>query len=664
MKLSFRKAILLYTLIPIIVIFILFALENLHSVNLDTSQRIKQHMSDLAISYANIFDGFLLPIAGAAKTNAELMEIYPEINEDKIFSILELQVAQNPLIYGAAIAFMPHQYEKNRRLVAPYVYRKKGKLKRIDIGKSGYDYTDPEWDWWNNPVDTGKPGWTEPYFDEGAGNILMSTYAVPFYKNGKIWGVTTIDIPLHEISENIHIPGLESQETLVLSATGKIIVFPDKEEIGKSVYQVIEQKTKKAKQLLGDYAANELLEVKVKTLTMINAMLAEKTGDTHLPSLNISEDYWYYFAPIKSADWSFAIRARESEMFRSVRERFWYSLLFFGLLLVLIIIAVVVVSGKFSQALGWLIYRCQRIERLNFQPADENQFNIDELRQMSMTLNTMARALDSHFSVKESVRIAQAIRQQSIPADIPKLLGYQIAIFSCSEEDGCAEIHDVFKWKVPASSLQNAVTQSTEVVGMMLLDDANSGVDATVRNIQARAIYRTSVAQGGSLAATARRINDYLFSSSVLNGPVQAWFAVLDSQQGKLTSLNMGNHVVCHYIAADSTLQRLTVNPCPLASQKQLLDLSEPIIELAVGDIIIAASDRVVSALNKKRVQFGLHNLERLIQENSKENAGDVLGAIKHALLQYTASASVPIDYTIIVLKRCAEKDSGAINSL
>ena len=133
MKLSFRKAILLYTLIPIIVIFILFALENLHSVNLDTSQRIKQHMSDLAISYANIFDGFLLPIAGAAKTNAELMEIYPEINEDKIFSILELQVAQNPLIYGAAIAFMPHQYEKNRRLVAPYVYRKKGKLSHKQV---------------------------------------------------------------------------------------------------------------------------------------------------------------------------------------------------------------------------------------------------------------------------------------------------------------------------------------------------------------------------------------------------------------------------------------------------------------------------------------------------------------------------------------------------
>ena len=27
--------------------------------------------------------------------------------------------------------------------------------------------------------------WSEPYFDEGAGNIIMSTYSVPFYQDIK-----------------------------------------------------------------------------------------------------------------------------------------------------------------------------------------------------------------------------------------------------------------------------------------------------------------------------------------------------------------------------------------------------------------------------------------------------------------------------------------------
>lgn len=76
--------------------------------------------------------------------------------------------------------------------------------------------------------------------------------------------------------------------------------------------------------------------------------------------------------------------------------------------------------------------RCQRIERLNFQPSVEQQDNIDEISQLSYTLDEMCLVLDSHFSIKEDVRLAEIIRQHALAndnADI-ELKGYQIQSWS------------------------------------------------------------------------------------------------------------------------------------------------------------------------------------------------------------------------------------------
>ena len=133
MKLSFRKAILIYTLIPIIILFSAFAINNMLMMKQEALQQIESHMSDLAISYAGIFDGFLKPIEGAAKINASLVEEADVLLEKNIYKLLELQLENNPIIYGAAIAFMPDQFSSERRLFAPYVYQKHDKLVHLDI---------------------------------------------------------------------------------------------------------------------------------------------------------------------------------------------------------------------------------------------------------------------------------------------------------------------------------------------------------------------------------------------------------------------------------------------------------------------------------------------------------------------------------------------------
>ena len=49
------------------------------------------------------------------------------------------------------------------------------------------DYRYPLQDWYQIPSILHKTIWSDPYFDEGGGNIIMSTCSVPFYRtvNGK-----------------------------------------------------------------------------------------------------------------------------------------------------------------------------------------------------------------------------------------------------------------------------------------------------------------------------------------------------------------------------------------------------------------------------------------------------------------------------------------------
>lgn len=646
MKLSFRKAILIYTLVPIIVLFSVFAINNMYMIKREAIKRVENHMTDLAISYASIVDGFLRPIEGAAIINANLVEETDVLSEKNIYKLLGLQVENNPIIYGAAIAFMPNQFSSEKRLFAPYVYRKNGKLTRIDIAESGYDYTDGKREWWSQAVATGKAVWSEPYFDEGAGNILMSTYSVPFYKENKLWGVATADIALNKISDQIHIPGIKGQEILVLSSTGKVILHWDKNAIGKSIYNVIKEKFQAVLMLAGNDQKDKLNETKTKLDYLVDKMIAGKAGVVNLNYLGVDSGFWSFYAPIESVGWSFSIRVKESEIFRVVYDQFLLSIIFFCLLLVLTIISVVLVSGKFSRSLEGLITRCQRIERLNFQLAQDESENIDEILQLSRTLNNMCLVLDSHYSIKEDERIAEAIRHHVLPLVDMKLEGYQIESWSNAGQDNCGEVFDIMN----CSLAHSAVKQGQLDLAFFLLDDADNGIDAAVKNGQLRAIFRTMVKQGRSLAEIAEQMNDYLINDLNLNGPVQMSIGTLSHHDATLSVLNLGQNGVLHFSTAGAYQYKGYSQA--LATQKHLPGLQTTNFTLQTGAFFVLCSDGVLGAQNKQREQFSIQSIEQLIKRHPEQSAHNLIRSIQAEITDFTESAYLQTERSVIVIKR------------
>jgi PAS domain S-box-containing protein len=319
-----RGRLLALTLIPIAVILVVvLGLNLVTSTKRAIAKAEREAMANVA-TLSDRFDGELRRVSQVAEQTAATVATVGDLTEAEIYRLLENGVRQDPLIYGAAMGFVAGGF-RDRPAFCPYVYRDgdaPGGLGRLDIA-GAYDYlNDPEILWWQQPAASGRPVWSEPYFDEGAGNIMMSTYSVPFFRpGGGLWGVTTIDIPLEPLQAFVG----TRREVLVLTSEGRYIHrtagIPD-----------------------GNPTIFELASDQPELLEIARRMVAGETG------MGVFEDetgarQLVFFAPLSSAGWSFAMFLPEDEALAAAHRAGWWLAAALLLSLALIAAAMWFVSG-------------------------------------------------------------------------------------------------------------------------------------------------------------------------------------------------------------------------------------------------------------------------------------------------------------------------------
>lgn len=152
---------------------------------------------------------------------------------------------KSPDIYGTALAYEPYAHNKTQLYRMPYCFKDKGKIKWLFLGSRDYNYF--LMDWYQIPKETGKSSWSEPYFDEGAGNIVMSTYSVPIFRTvkgeQKFMGVVTVDLSRESFLKMINkmVPQNASYAFL-LSQNGVFVVHPNRSLIMKESIFVLPMK--------------------------------------------------------------------------------------------------------------------------------------------------------------------------------------------------------------------------------------------------------------------------------------------------------------------------------------------------------------------------------------------------------------------------------------
>ena len=241
---------------------------------------------------------------------------------DSLVRVTQRIVADNPVVKGSTVALVPG-YSKKYPLFSPYTtITPEGEMKSLSLATEEYDY--PSQEWFTKPLEKDCGYWSEPYFDEGGGNILMVTYSLPIKDvEGRTAAVLTADISLDWLTElvgNIHV--YPTAFSMVVSRTGQLLVCP-------------------AETLVMRQSVNELagrMEDSVGVRALNQAMLSGESGSMAIRTKGMVQHV--FFAPVSRTGWSLSIVIPDKEIFGNLQQIGRYVLLLqiLGILMMILIL--------------------------------------------------------------------------------------------------------------------------------------------------------------------------------------------------------------------------------------------------------------------------------------------------------------------------------------
>ena len=285
-------------------IFVVTLGYNYYRLRIILEKELEGNARNLAMSLVNRVETELSSVTKVTEGVARSLETgrYTEL---ELLSLIRTTVEQNPDIYGSGVAFEPYAFNAAFRLYAPYYYREKGKItfSRLEDSYKFVPYL--YWDWYQIPRELGVLEWSEPYFDEGAGNITMATCSAPFYgETGgtkQLKGIVTADIPLDSLTKLISsVKILKTGYAALISRNGMVLAHPLKDAVMNETFFSIAE------------ARNDL------SLREIGKKMVRGESGFILYKSLVGVRSWMYYSPIRSTGWTLAVVFPETELLENV----------------------------------------------------------------------------------------------------------------------------------------------------------------------------------------------------------------------------------------------------------------------------------------------------------------------------------------------------------
>ncbi|MFC2101692.1 cache domain-containing protein [Bacteroidota bacterium] len=334
----------------------------------------------LTESTVNKVDRILFGMARVPENTAALIE-HSNFSEEELKQILKLIVEVNPEVYGSAIAFEPHFEGRKEKFYSFYAYRNNDSIILTTLGNDTYDYF--LMDWYQVPREKKEPYWTEPYFDEGGGNIFMSTYSVPLYyrRDGKrkFVGVVTIDISinwLREMVDSIHV--FETGFGFLVSQNGTIVTHPVEELImNASIFSLAE-------------------EYNMPLFRELGRKMIRRESDfsmTSYKNMANQKESWVAYEPVPSNGWSLAVVFPVDELMADAIRLNLAIVLLGSAGLIVIFLVILLISRSVTRPMRKLSQAAQSFAEGDFDVVLPDIVSQDEIGMLTHSFSYMQKTL-------------------------------------------------------------------------------------------------------------------------------------------------------------------------------------------------------------------------------------------------------------------------------
>ncbi len=540
-----------------------------------------------------------------------------------------------PEAFGGGLFLEDHARAGQARREAPYFVKRDGRVVYDPLG-ADYDYS--FMDWYMLPKHLGRPQWSEPYYDEAGGNILMATYAVPVWQDldgEKLFrGVVTVDISLESLQRivaKLH-PGISGYAFLV-SRTGRIVSHPNKALIMRS--SVFSR-------------AEEADDPELRTVG--RAMVRGQQGFARLGGKAIGKPIWIYYAPLPGAEWSLGLVIPEDDLFADLTELHRDVVLIGAGGFTALLLLVVLIASAVTRPIRLLARKTIEIAKGNLDVDLPVVSRSDEVGDLSRSFHEMRRALKEYIAnltettkakerMESELKIAKNIQMSFLPKRFPPF-----------PDIGAFCLH---------AQLEPAYEVGGDLYDFFLLDEhrlfisvgdvSGKGVPAALFMAVTKTLTKGIAEQDPDPAVILAKVNNELAEENDAMLFVTMFCAILDFRTGELAYSNAGHNQPV-LIGADGAARFLALPPGTAMGPIPDLSYETRRILLSPGDTLVAYTDGVNEAQDEAEELFGNERLLGFLRR-TRERAPDLLTRALFAEVHaFAGKAPQADDITVLTL--------------
>ena len=547
---------------------------------------------------------------------------------DYMYALTQQILRSNPHVVGSAIAFEPGYYPEKGVLYSPYSYRTEKGIRSKQLGSEDYEYH--YMDWYLVPKLLGTPYWSEPYFDEGGADMVMTTYSLPLYDgDGNMYAVFTADISLEWFADKVNnIKPYTNSYNYMIGRGGTFLVSNRKEAI-----------------LNESFFAEPLAEGDKNMMEIGHQMVNGERGMTKFG--RDGKNYYLFFAPVKATGWSVSVICRHDDVFAgvdSLRNR----------VLTILVLGLLFLTGfcyltirRLTDPMVRFASSANEIAKGNFnvglpiiKSKDEMKTLHDSFRKMQISLvdyiDKLKKTTASKERIESELRIARNIQMGMVPKIFPPFperedVDLYAKLIPAKEVGG-----DLYDFFIDGDRL-------IFIVG----DVSGKGVPASLVMAVTCRLFRTVATHFDTPAAIMTALNDTLAENNDSNMFCTAFLGVLNLQTGVLQYCNAGHNAPV-LMRKDGQVAYMEVLPnLPLGLFEGFPYEGQECV-LSKGETLFLYTDGVTEAENVSKELYSDDRLTDFLTGCCPENPVEIVDKVYTDIERHAFGAEQSDDITMM----------------
>jgi sigma-B regulation protein RsbU (phosphoserine phosphatase) len=552
-------------------------------------------------------------------------------NDDSIVGQLQTIVRHDNMVIGASVAFVPGKGRRDASGLMLYVSRDTANNISTKVITDTVAYAYPSMPWFTNALRNRRSSWSEPYFDYGCGERLMTTLSIPLQDAvGAVYAVLTADVSLVQLDDHAKaLSRFDDDFTFILSGDGNYVAHSEWTGLsGTELYNI--------------NAKSDGEGLRPIYKKMLNQQLA-----TEQIMLN-GEKVLVCYAPLNVADWSICYVCPYSSILASLND---FTIYAEGALLLLVIALIFILwriikhqmrpAKKLAQATVAIAHGDFDEPLPVVKTKDEFQQLRDAFAKMQVSLkqyvDNLMTATQARQQMLSELRIAHDIQMHLIPSVVnnPRCPWLEIgALLRPAKEVG----GDFYDYLYVDDRLYFAIA-----------DVSGKGVPAALIMATTRTHFRLTCRSESDPAKIVAKLNEALCADNDTNMFVTMFVGVVSLRDGRFTYCNAG-HNPGFIVTADAARPMSLIPNLPLGvvADFDFKGQSQP---LPPDSMLVFYTDGLTEAENPDLQMLGINAVADCLNGCNRLSAEAVVDRLDKLVQSFADGAEQSDDLTLVCIK-------------